>query len=51
MSQAEIDQLVVLDLREQDYFSSHGFSDQHAGGQAFAHDAGVMGWLFSHRND
>lgn len=51
MSQAEIDRLVVLDLREQDYFSSHGFSDQHAGGQAFAHDADVMSWLFSHRND
>lgn len=51
MSQAEIDRLVVLDLREQDYFSSHGFSDQHAGGQAFAHDANVMSWLFSHRND
>lgn len=51
VSQAEIDQLVVLDLREQDYFSSYGFSDQHAGGQAFAHDADVMSWLFSHRND
>ena len=38
----------MLDVRGQNYFEAHGFSDQHAGGQAFAHDADVMGWLFSH---
>lgn len=48
LSEEEIGALLVLDVRGQNYFEAHGFSDQHAGGQAFAHDAGVMGWLFSH---
>lgn len=48
LTDSAIDQLLVLDVRGQDFFSSHGFSDQHAGGQAFAHDPAVMGWLFSH---
>lgn len=42
----EIDRLVVLDVKEQDYFSAAGFADQHMGGQAFAHDETIMGWLF-----
>lgn len=46
LSEDEINRLAVLDVREQDYFAEAGFSDQHAGGQAFAHDEGVMGWLF-----
>ena len=48
LSEEEIGALLVLDVRGQNYFEAHGFSDQHAGGQAFAHDADVMGWLFSH---
>lgn len=48
LTEEKIGQLVVLDVREQNFFSSHGFSDQHAGGQAFAHDPTVMGWLFAH---
>lgn len=46
LSQEEIDRLLVLDIREQDYFTRQGYRDQHAGGQAFAHDDTVMGWLF-----
>ena len=38
--------VVVLDVREQAFFTENGFADQHAGGQAFAHQAEVMGWLF-----
>lgn len=48
LTDSAIDQLLVLNVRGEDFFSSHGFSDQHAGGQAFAHDPAVMGWLFSH---
>lgn len=51
LSDAEIDSLAVLDVRNQEFFDAHGFSDQHAGGQAFAHDETVMGWLFSHVNN
>ncbi len=49
LSDAEIDALLVLDVRTQDFFDAYGFRDQHAGGQAFAHDETVMGWLFSHK--
>lgn len=42
----EINRLLVLDVKEDSYFTERGFRDQHAGGQAFAHDETVMGWLF-----
>ena len=32
LTDSAIDQLLVLDVRGEDFFSSHGFSDQHAGG-------------------
>ena len=47
LSQEEIDEILVLDVKGQDYFGERGYTDQHAGGQAFAHDPAVMGWLFS----
>ena len=50
LTQEEIDRILVLDIREQDYFTQQGYHDQHAGGQAFAHDASVMGWLFGEHN-
>lgn len=49
LSDAEIDQLLVLDIREQSFFTERGFRDQHAGGQAFAHEETVMQWLFQER--
>ena len=42
----EIAGLAILDVKDQEYYSRAGFSDQHAGGQAFAHDEAIMGWLF-----
>ena len=53
LSQDEIDDLVVLDIKDADYFEAY-FSDggqryQHgAGAILFAQDEEVMGWLFSH---
>ena len=47
LSEAEIDEILVLDVKEQHYFSERGYTDQHIGGQAFAHDETIMGWLFS----
>lgn len=46
LSENEIDQLVLLDVKPGSYFTDRGFQDQHAGGQAFAHDGEIMGWLF-----
>lgn len=43
----EISELLVLDVKEQDYFSERGFRDQHGGGMAFAEDESIMGWLFA----
>lgn len=43
----EIGQLLVLDVRPQSCFPERGFRDQHAGGQAFAHEEEIMGWIFS----
>lgn len=42
----EIRDLAVLDVKPAEYFAERGFTDQHAGGQAFAHDEQIMGWLF-----
>jgi|GEM_PF-355193 len=46
LSEEEIGRLLVLDLKDQAYFSARGVSDQHAGGGTFAHDEEIMGWLF-----
>ncbi len=50
MTEEEIDRLLVLDVRPQSYFTEHGFRDQHAGGQAFAHNEEIMNWIFSKGN-
>lgn len=46
MSDAEIDEILVLDVKPDAYFTERGYKDQHAGGNAFSEDAEVMGWLF-----
>ena len=48
LSNQEIDQLLVLDIKDEQYFSSQGVTYQHAGGNLFAHDNDIMGWLFNH---
>ena len=47
-SEEEIDRLIILDVKPQEYFTAGGFTDQHMGGALFAHDESIMGWLFSH---
>ncbi|MDO4156855.1 MAG: prolyl oligopeptidase family serine peptidase [Oscillospiraceae bacterium] len=46
-SDAEIDKLLVLDIKEHDYFTERGMSNEHGGGGLFAYDEEIMGWLFS----
>lgn len=46
LSEAEIDQLLVLDIKDADYFQSQELSYQHGGGNLFARDPAIMGWLF-----
>ncbi len=47
LTQEEIDEILVLDIKGQEYFTERGYSDQHAGGAAFAFDEEIMGWLFA----
>lgn len=46
LSEAEIDQLLILDIKDADYFRQGSVSNQHGGGNLFARDPEVMGWLF-----
>lgn len=44
----QIDEILVLDVLPASYFTSHGQSNEHAGGGAlFSHDREIMGWLFA----
>lgn len=47
LTEEEIDALLVLDIKEADYFESQGIFNQHGGGGTlFSHDEEIMGWLF-----
>lgn len=46
LTEEEIAELAVLDVKEQSYFESVGISNQHGGGGFAAYDEEVMGWLF-----
>ena len=48
LSEEEIDELVVLDIKDTEYFESQGAPNQHGGGNLFASDPEAMGWLFGH---
>ena len=46
LSDEEINELIVLNVKDQEYFSQRGHGDQLGGGMAFAKDEEVMGCLF-----
>lgn len=46
LNEAEIDELLVLDIKEHEYFTERGMSNEHGGGGLFAYDEEIMGWLF-----
>ena len=44
---AMIGELLVLDVKDDAYFSTQGVTNQHGqGGRLFVNDDAVMGWLF-----
>ena len=47
LTEDEINQLLVLDIKDGDYFREGGAPNQHGGGNLFARDRSIMGWLFS----
>lgn len=46
LTDEEIDEILVLDVKDADYFESRGVTAQHGGGNLFAADDKIMGWLF-----
>lgn len=46
LSEDEIAQLLVLDVKPREYFTQQGISNEHGGGTKFAFDSEIMGWLF-----
>ena len=50
LSPEEIQSLLVLDIKDADYFSAGGAPNQHGGGNLFAQDPDIMGWLFQTRS-
>lgn len=46
LTEAQIQRLVVLDLKDQAWFDARGIRDQHGGGGWFAHEEEIMNWLF-----
>lgn len=46
LSEAEIEKLLILDIKDSSYFTERGISNQHGGGTQFAFDKGILGWLF-----
>lgn len=46
LSDEEIELLQVLDIKDAAYFTEGGAPNQHGGGNLFARDPEIMGWLF-----
>ena len=46
LTEEEIGRLLVLDIKDADYFREGGVTSQHGGGNLFAGDPEIMGWLF-----
>ncbi len=46
LTDTEIGELLVLDVKDDSYFRDRGMSNQHGGGGLFAYDETIMGWLF-----
>lgn len=48
LSDSEVDKLLVLDVKGDDYFEGTRVTYQHGGGYLFCRDREIMGWLFDH---
>ena len=47
LSDPEIDDILVLNVKEADWFAQRGITDQHGGGMAFPEESGLLEWFFS----
>ena len=49
LTEAEINNILVLDVKDHSYFTSRGYSDEHGSGMSFAYEENIMNWVFSKR--
>lgn len=48
LTDAQIDRILILDVRPDSYFNAQGVANQHGqGGRLFANDPDIIGWLFN----
>ena len=47
LSDTQISELAVLDIKPASYFTERGATNQHGGGGLFAYDEQIMGWLLN----
>lgn len=47
LTEKQIDDILILDVRDEDHFISHGYTSQYAGGEEVAREADVMKWLLT----
>jgi predicted peptidase len=47
LSKKEIDKILLLDIKDKQYFLKRGYKDQHAGGFSIAKDEKIMSWLIA----
>ena len=47
LSDPEIDDILVLNVKDADWFAQLGITDQHGGGMAFLEESGLLEWFFS----
>ena len=51
LSDEEIEALIVLNVKDANWFAEHGYADQHAGAIGFSDEPGMLDWFFSKTND
>lgn len=47
LSKEEINEILVLDVKPHEFFTSRGYSDEHAGCNLFAYEEDIMNWVFN----
>ena len=46
LTESKIDKILVIDIKEREYFTSRNVDSEHGGGGLFAEDKDIMSWLF-----
>ena len=47
LSDQEIEEILILDVKQADWFEAYGYTDQHAGAVSLSYDERMLPWFFS----